>query len=73
MASRSAAEGGSKVNLAAARQDRWCQVYGTAVPDSQGWVWCGKGDDGQDYSLKAMSNSVPDNVLWGDYFYVDKK
>lgn len=34
--------------------DHWCKVAGDAVPGDVGWIWCGKGDDGQNYALKPV-------------------
>ena len=33
-------------------------VYGPKVPGGKGWIWCGKGDDGQDYSVKPVAGGV---------------
>jgi hypothetical protein len=49
-----AIEGPKNVNLAEKRDDHWCKVYGPNVPGGSGWIWCGKGDDGQDYSVKII-------------------
>jgi hypothetical protein len=46
--------GGSKVRLATKGEDHWCKVYGNGVPGGEGWVWCGIGDDGQDYALTEV-------------------
>jgi hypothetical protein len=54
-------KGGSTVNFVK-EEDHWCEVYGTAVPGNRGWIWCGKGDDGQNYQLtflNAESNAAP--------------
>ena len=54
-------KGGSIVNFVE-EKDHWCEVYGNAVPGNRGWIWCGKGDDGQNYQLtflNAESNAAP--------------
>ena len=52
--------GGSKVRLATKGDDHWCKVYGDGVPGGEGWVWCGIGDDGQDYALtEAPAEPAP--------------
>ena len=42
-------------------KDQWCNVQGVAVPapGNFGWVWCGIGDDGKDYSLKPVVAEKP--------------
>jgi len=54
---------GSQVELINQRKDQWCNVQGGAVPapGNFGWVWCGIGEDGQDFSLKPMTANVPAN------------
>ncbi len=46
-------KGGSEVYLLK-EDDHWCNVQGDAVPGGPGWVWCGIGDDNQDYTLKPV-------------------
>ena len=48
----------SQVELINQRKDHWCNVHGAAVsaPGNFGWVWCGIGDDKQDYSLKPVAD-----------------
>ena len=48
-------KGGSQVYLQQ-EVDNWCKVAGDAVPGDVGWIWCGMGDDNQDYSLKPVSD-----------------
>jgi len=54
----------SQVELINQRQDHWCNVQGAAVPapGNFGWVWCGIGDDDQDYSLKPVAADMPGNT-----------
>lgn len=52
-------EGGSKVRLATKGEDHWCKVYGNGVPGGEGWVWCGIGEDGQDYALIEAPAAPP--------------
>jgi hypothetical protein len=47
-------KGGTKVHLATKREDHWCKVYDNNVPSGEGWVWCGIGEDKQDYSLTVV-------------------
>jgi hypothetical protein len=47
-------KGGSKVYLQD-ENDHWCKVAGDAVPGGTGWIWCGMGDDGKDYSVKKVA------------------
>jgi hypothetical protein len=47
----------SQVTLLKQRSDHWCQVSGGAVPGGTGWVWCGMGDNGKDYSLKPVADT----------------
>ena len=54
-------KGGSTVNFIE-ENDHWCHVYGPAVPGERGWIWCGKGDDGQDYSLDFVDDQPEANV-----------
>ncbi len=51
----------SQVELINQRKDHWCNVHGAAVPGpgNFGWVWCGIGDDKQDYSLKPIAADTP--------------
>ncbi len=51
----------SEVELITKRKDHWCNVQGAAVPTSGniGWVWCGIGDDKQDYRLKPVVAETP--------------
>jgi hypothetical protein len=42
----------SQVTLVRQRSDHWCKISGSAVPGGTGWIWCGMGDDGKDYSLQ---------------------
>jgi hypothetical protein len=48
---------GSQVDLLEQNADHWCHVAGAndPVPGGSGWIWCGKGDDGQDYSVKPVA------------------
>jgi hypothetical protein len=48
--------GGSLVTLTK-EQDHWCAVesWKDPVPGGKGWVWCGKGDDGMDYSVTKLT------------------
>jgi hypothetical protein len=49
--------GGTQVNLVEDRDDHWCEVYGPRVPNNgRGWIWSGKGDDRQNYSVKAVED-----------------
>jgi glioma pathogenesis-related protein 2 len=50
-------KGGSQVYLLKQRPDHWCKVQGDAVPGGPGWIWCGKGDDGQDYSVTPVTDA----------------
>lgn len=52
----------SQVELINQRNDHWCNVQGAAVPapGNFGWVWCGVGDDKQDYSLKPLAGDMPE-------------
>jgi len=52
----------SQVELINERKDHWCNVQGAAVPAAGnfGWVWCGIGDDKQDYSLKPVAADMPE-------------
>lgn len=47
---------GSQVDLLEQNADHWCHVAGAKdpVPGGSGWIWCGKGDDGKDYSVKSV-------------------
>jgi hypothetical protein len=47
----------SQVTLLKQRTDHWCQVSGDAVPGGTGWVWCGMGDNGKDYSLQPVAGT----------------
>jgi hypothetical protein len=49
-------KGGTKVHLATKGEDHWCKVYDNNVPNGEGWVWCGIGDDGQNYALTIVTN-----------------
>ncbi len=46
----------SQVELVDQRPDHWCNVEGGDVPGpgNFGWVWCGKGKNNKDYSLKPV-------------------
>jgi hypothetical protein len=48
---------GSQVDLLEENADHWCHVAGAKdpVPGGSGWIWCGKGDDKQDYSVKSVA------------------
>jgi hypothetical protein len=47
----------SKVELIDHRKDDWCHVKGDAVPGgNDGWIWCGKDDDGN-YKLLNVKDS----------------
>lgn len=48
--------GGSRVSLIN-ENDHWCEVdsWKDPVPGGKGWIWCGMGDDGQDYSVTKLS------------------
>jgi hypothetical protein len=54
----------SQVELINQRKDHWCNVQGAAVPapGNFGWVWCGIGEDGQDFSLKPVTANAPANT-----------
>jgi hypothetical protein len=52
-------KGGSEVNLLEQRADHWCNVAGDSVPGGPGWIWCGMGDDGKDYSLTPVAADTP--------------
>ena len=55
-------KGGSQVYLQQ-EIEHWCKVAGDAVPGDVGWIWCGKGDDGQNYALKpVVAEEKPDNI-----------
>jgi hypothetical protein len=47
-------KGGSQVYLLK-EEHHWCNVQGDVVPGGPGWIWCGIGDDKQDYSLKPVA------------------
>lgn len=49
--------GGSRVILSNETSEHWCQVlsWRDPVPGGSGWIWCGAGLDGQDYSLRRLS------------------
>jgi hypothetical protein len=49
--------GCSKVELMEPVKDDWCHVKGDAVPGNEGWIWCGMGGDGKDYSLVEVMNA----------------
>ena len=51
-------KGGTQVNLAK-EDDHWCKVYGPKVPNGEGWIWCGMGDDGQNYAVKPVVAEKP--------------
>ena len=57
----------SQVELINQRKDHWCNVQGAAVPapGNFGWVWCGIGDDKQDYSLKPVTADMPETTGGG--------
>lgn len=48
---------GSEVSLIEESDDHWCQVdsWRDPVPGGKGWIWCGKGDDGEDYSVTKLT------------------
>lgn len=47
---------GSHVLLLLERADHWCHVASgrDPVPGGSGWIWCGLGGDGQDYSVQPV-------------------
>jgi hypothetical protein len=49
--------GGSRVSLIEETSDHWCHIdsWRDPVPGGKGWIWCGNGYDGQDYSLIKLS------------------
>ena len=51
-------KGQSQVYLQEQNADHWCKVAGDAVPGNVGWIWCGQGGDGKDYSL--IPTAAPD-------------
>jgi hypothetical protein len=55
----------SEVELVNQRQDHWCNVQGVDVPGpgNFGWVWCGKGKDKKDYSLKPVVADMPEPTV----------
>jgi hypothetical protein len=46
--------GGTQANLIEERSDDWCHIYALKGPTERGWIWCGVGNDKQDYSLKPF-------------------
>ena len=55
-------KGGSQVDLLQQNADHWCHVaaFKDPVPGGSGWIWCGKGDDKADYSVKPVVAEMPD-------------
>lgn len=51
-------KGGTQVSLAT-EDDHWCNVYGPNVPGGKGWIWCGMGDDKQNYAVKPVVAEKP--------------
>jgi len=49
-------KGGSRLILMN-ENEHWCHVdnWKDPVPGGKGWIWCGQGDDGQDYSVTKLS------------------
>ncbi len=43
-------------------EDHWCHVASAEdpVPGGSGFIWCGKGEDGKDYSVTKVTASMPD-------------
>jgi hypothetical protein len=56
-------KGQSQVYLQEQSADQWCKVAGDAVPGDTGWIWCGQGGDGKDYSL--IPTAAPDTPAGG--------
>jgi hypothetical protein len=56
---------GSEIILMKETEDHWCQVVSgkDPVPGGKGWIWCGKGDDGKDYSLKSVAADKPETDM----------
>jgi hypothetical protein len=54
-------KGGSQIKLFSQRSDNWCHVRGgkDPAPRGQGWIWCGMGDDGKNYSVKKVAAEKP--------------
>jgi hypothetical protein len=46
-------KGGSEVYLLEERADHWCNVQ--FDKGGTGWIWCGEGDDGQNYSVQPIA------------------
>jgi hypothetical protein len=44
--------GGSEVYLLEERADHWCHIQ--LDKGGTGWIWCGEGEDGQDYSVQRV-------------------
>ena len=44
--------GGSEVYLLEERADHWCRIQ--LDKGGAGWIWCGEGEDGQDYSVQRV-------------------
>ena len=55
-------KGKSQVILLHQNADHWCNVAPgkDPIPGGTGWIWCGKGDDGQDYSVRKVTADKPD-------------
>jgi hypothetical protein len=43
---------GSEVYLLEERADHWCHIQ--FDKGGTGWIWCGTGEDGQDYSVQRV-------------------
>jgi hypothetical protein len=50
--------GGTEVILLEKRADDWCNVQ--FDKGGTGWIWCGMGDDGQNYSLTPVAADAPE-------------
>jgi hypothetical protein len=50
-------KGCSWVTLAKDPVDNWCNVesWQDPVPGGASWIWCGRGDDEKDYSVRMLT------------------
>ena len=54
-------KGGTEVILMQKKLDYWCQITtaNVPIPGGTGWIWCGMGDDGQNYAVKPVVAEGP--------------